>query len=248
MYVSRFRLFVGIGVLFVPISLLVTLLQALVLHATNILGLQTGGDSTGVVAFVVVAIGTALTLLALGLVQAATARALVEIDHERPVGPVSAYRLALDSIRPLFGALLFATIVVSLLVSSIFLLPIAIWLGGRWALIAPATELEEVSMVGALRRSAALVRGRWLKVATLIVAGGALVLVLGPLIGALLILATDAPFWLVNVIAGVVYAVTMPFVALTTAYLYFDTRVRTELEQEQKTAILPEEIGLSVEY
>ena len=248
MYVSRFRLFVGIGVLFVPISLLVTLLQALVLHATNILGLQTGGDSTGVVAFAVVAIGTALTLLALGLVQAATARALVEIDHERPVGPVSAYRLALDSIRPLFGALLFATIVVSLLVSSIFLLPIAIWLGGRWALIAPATELEEVSMVGALRRSAALVRGRWLKVATLIVAGGALVLVLGPLIGALLILATDAPFWLVNVIAGVVYAVTMPFVALTTAYLYFDTRVRTELEQEQKTAILPEEIGLSVEY
>jgi hypothetical protein len=232
----------------VPVALLVTLLQALVLHTTNILGLQAGGDNNGLVPFVVVAIGTALTLLGLGLVQAATARALVEIDRERPVGPVSAYRLAFDSIGPLFGALLFATVVVSLLVSSIFLLPIAIWLGGRWALIAPATELEDVSMVGALRRSARLVRRRWFKVATLIVAGGALVLVLGPLIGALLILATDAPFWLINVLAGAVYAVTMPFVALTTAYLYFDTRVRTELEREQKTAILPEEIGLSVEY
>jgi hypothetical protein len=45
--------------------------------------------------------------------------------------------------------------------------------------------------------------------------------------------------------AGVVYAVAMPFVALTTAYVYFDCRVRIELAREQETAVLPEEIGLS---
>ena len=92
----------------------------------------------------------------------------------------------------------------------------AIWLAGRWALIAPVIELEEVSALGALRRSGRLVRGRWLKVASLIVAGGGLVLLLGPLAGAVLILVTSAPFWLVNVVAGVVYAVTMPFIALAT--------------------------------
>ena len=43
-----------------------------------------------------------------------------------------------------------------------------------------------------------------------------------PLLGVLLILGTDAPFWFVNVVAGVVYALTMPFVALVTAYVYFD--------------------------
>jgi hypothetical protein len=43
------------------------------------------------------------------------------------------------------------------------------------------------------------------------------VLVAGPLVGVGLIILTDVPFWLVNVIAGVVYSVTMPFVALTTA-------------------------------
>ena len=91
-------------------------------------------------------------------------------------------------------------------------------------------ELEDVSALGALRRSGRLVHGRWLKVASLIVAGGALVLVAGPLIGVLLILVTDAPFWLVNVVAGVVYAIAMPFVALTTAYVYFDARTRSELE------------------
>ena len=76
-------------------------------------------------------------------------------------------------------------------------------------------------------------------------AGGALVLVLGPLIGAVLILATSAPFWLVNIIAGVIYAVTMPFVALTTAYVYFDCRVRAELHTEEAGDQLPAEIGLA---
>jgi hypothetical protein len=61
----------------------------------------------------------------------------------------------------------------------------------------------------------------------------------------LLILGTDAPFWLVNVIAGIVYAVAMPFVALTTAYVYFDARVRSELADEQEAAVLPEQIKLS---
>ena len=103
MYVERIPFFIGIGLLFVPISLLITLLQALVLGATSILGVQTGGESNGPLALFVLAIGTALTLLGLGLVQAATARALVEIDADRPIGPVQAYRLALDCVKPVFG-------------------------------------------------------------------------------------------------------------------------------------------------
>ena len=246
MYLARFPLFVGIGVVFVPIALLVSLLQALVLHATNVLGVQTAGESNGLVAFVVLAIGTALTLLALGVTQAATARALVEIDEGRPIGALRAYRLAADSVAPLLGALLVATVIVSLLASSIFLLPIAAWLAGRWALIAPAIELEHVSALRALRRSGRLVHRRWLKVASLIVLGGGLVLVAGPLVGVGLILGTDAPFWLVNVIAGIVYALAMPFVALTTGYLYFDARARQEAVDEADPAELPAEFGLSV--
>jgi hypothetical protein len=71
------------------------------------------------------------------------------------------------------------------------------------------------------------------------------VLLLGPLIGALLILVTNAPFWLVNVVAGVIYALTMPFVALTTAYVYFDCRVRYELRAHEGGDRLPAEIELS---
>jgi hypothetical protein len=82
-------------------------------------------------------------------------------------------------------------------------------------------------------------------VASLIVAGGGAALVAGPLLGALLILATSAPLWLVNVVAGIVYAVTMPVVALITAYVYFDVRVRRELADERAPLQLPAEIELS---
>jgi len=229
---------------FVPILLIVSLLQALVLHATSIFGVQTSGDS-GALAFVVLAVGTSLTLLGLGIVQAATARALVEIDAGRPTGVVHAYRLAADIVAPLLVALVAASLVVSLLASSFFLIPIAIWLAGRWCLIAPVIELESVGALTGLRRSGRLVQGRWLKVASLIVVGGGLALVAGPLIGAVLILVTGAPFWLVNVVSGVIYAVTMPFVAVTSVYVYFDARVSFELEGEREEVVLPAEITLA---
>ena len=143
MYAARWRLFVGLGLLFIPIGLLITLLQALVLHATNVLAVQAGAGSSGFVGFVALALGTTFTLLGLGLVQAATAGALIELDAGRAVGPLQAYRLALVRAGRLFKGLLIAVVAVSLLASSIFLLPVAIWLAGRWALIAPVVELED---------------------------------------------------------------------------------------------------------
>jgi hypothetical protein len=244
MYLARPGLMLGIGVLFIPIAFLTALLQSLIVHGTDILGLETGSGPGGLLGLFVLAMGTALTLLGLGLAQAATARALVEVDRGRPVGPLRAYLLAADSIRPLLGALVIAATAVSLLVGSIYLIPIAIWLAGRWALIAPSIELEGLGALAGLRRSRLLVQGAWLKVASLIVVGAALAIVVGPIVGALLILATSAPFWLVNLIAGAIYAVTLPLVALTTTYVYFDRRVADELA-EPAPSDLPAEIELS---
>ena len=84
-----------------------------------------------------------------------------------------------------------------------------------------------------------------MKVASLIVVGATLALVIGPVLGALLILGTDAPLWLVNVVAGAVYALTMPLVAITTTYLYADRRVADELGGERGPVRFPAEIELS---
>jgi hypothetical protein len=244
MYLAKPLLMLGIGLLFIPIGLLTALLQSLIVHGTDILGVETGSGPGGLLGLFVLALGTALTLLGLGLAQAATARALVELDQGREVGPLRAYLLAADSIRPLLGALVLAAAVVSLLVGSIYLIPVAVWLAGRWALIAPSIELEELGALAGLRRSRLLVRGAWLKVASLIVVGAALAIAVGPVVGVLLILGTNAPFWLVNVIASLIYAVTMPLVAVTTTYVYFDRRVADELA-EPATPVLPAEIEVT---
>ena len=75
--------------------------------------------------------------------------------------------------------------------------------------------------------------------------GAALALAFGPFIGALLILLTNAPLSTLNLVAGVVNAVTLPFVALATAYVYFDARARLELEPAEEPEQLPAEFQLS---
>jgi hypothetical protein len=59
-----------------------------------------------------------------------------------------------------------------------------------------------------------------------------------------LIFVTDAPLALLNVVAGVVYALAMPFVALTTTYVYLDARVKVALAPRGE-ALLPAEIELA---
>ena len=97
----------------------------------------------------------------------------------------------------------------------------------------------------ALRRSRRLVRHGWFKVASLGAAGAALALAAGPLLGAVLILLTNVPLVWLNLVSGVVYALTMPFVALATVYVYFDMRVRDELATDVESAVLPAEIQLA---
>jgi hypothetical protein len=244
MYVTRWRLFIGIGVLFLPVSLLITVLQAGVLGASSIAGIADEGQAAGTFALLVVAIGTGLSVLGIGLVQAATAHALREVDADRSVRPLRAYAIAVQGVWPLFGAIAIAVLAVTLLASSVFLLPVAVWLGGRFALVAPVAALEECGAVAALGRSYRLVRGGWLKVVSLTLVGAAIALVAGPLVGTGLILVTDLPLPLLNVIAGIVYMLAMPFVALTTAYVYLDRRVVDELRPAGEPAGLPAEIDL----
>ena len=195
-------------------------------------------------AFLAAVIGTTFALLGLGLVQAATACALVEIDAGRPVGAMTAYRLALRRLRPLLGAIAIFVAAWIVLTTTVFLIPIAIWLAIRWALVAPMVELEDRRPLGSLRRSAELVRGRWIRVGSLVGVSAAVALLAGPLLGAILIVLTDTPLAFLNIVAGVVYALAMPFVALVTAYVYFDARARLELEHVERVSELPAEIQL----
>jgi hypothetical protein len=154
---------------------------------------------------------------------------------------VRSYRLVRDTIGPLLGALVIVVVVVSVLSVSIIFLPIAVWLAVRWALVVPAVELEDRRALGALRRSGELVRRQWLKVGTLVAVAALIAVAAGPVLGAILILVVGAPFGLVNVVAGLVYAVAMPFVGIATTYVYYDTFVR-ERQEAKQPSVLPAEV------
>jgi hypothetical protein len=109
----------------------------------------------------------------------------------------------------------------------------------------PVIAFEGASAVASLRRSSSLVRRQILKTAVLLATSIALASAVGPILGTVLILVTGAPFPLANIVAGVTYAVLMPYVGLTMAYLYFDARVRSHLarDDEYREVVLPAEIG-----
>ncbi len=242
--VRRPLLFFGIGLLLIPLGFVIALIQWALFQALQLVGLDVTGETAGSFAYVAVVIGVSLTLLGLGLVQAATACAVVELDEDRDVGPLDAYRLAVRRVRPLLRAIAVFVGVVVALSSTTLLLPVAAWLAVRWALIAPVVEIEGLGGLAALRRSGSLVRRRWLHVASLVGVSALVATVTGPLLGALLVFVVDAPLSLLNVVAGLVYAATMPFVGLVTTFVYADARARVELEPAPERGDLPAEIVL----
>ena len=243
MYFARPRLFLGLGLLLIPISFAITFLQWLLLRGIDLLGVVTG-EAAGTWAYLATIIGATLTLFGLGFIQAATAASLVEIDRGRTVHAMDAYRLAWRHIRPLLAAIVLFVAAWVALTTTLVLVPVAIWLAVRWALVAPAVALDRLGPVGALGRSRDLARRRWLRVGSLVGVSAVVALIAGPLLGALLILLTDMPFATLNIVAGVVYALAMPFVALVTGYVYFDARARLELEPVEHVDELAAEISL----
>jgi hypothetical protein len=244
MYVRRAPLFLGLGILFIPLGMVISLVQAAVLGGFGLVGVDVSGESAGAIVLFVTALGISLALFGLALLQGATSCALVRTDEGGSIGPLEAYRLTLAKGRALFGSVSMAVVAGLILVATGFLIPVAAWLAVRWSFLAQAIVLEDAPAAASLRRSGRLVRRRWLRVAVLVGIGALLALLAGPFIGALLILVTDAPLALMNVLAGIVYALAMPFVALVTTYLYFDARVREELPTERDPDELPAEIAI----
>ena len=104
MYVRHAPLFLGLGILFIPLGLVISLVQAAVLGGFGLVGVDVSGESAGAIVLFVTALGVSLALFGLALLQGATSCALVRIDAGEPIGPIEAYRLTLAKGRALFGS------------------------------------------------------------------------------------------------------------------------------------------------
>lgn len=194
---------------------------------TDVNGLADSPVSLVIAALVAVAL---VPVIAVAL--AATCQVVEGIAHGHRISGWSAIALALR--RP-SGALvqLILLMVVAVLASSLFLLPLALVVIAFWAVAMPAAVIEGHRAIGALRRSAQLTHGRrWRAVflsSLLVVVGFSL----PGALGGILLLLTGWPFWISNVVSITAGAVLLPFSAIGLTLQFYD--FRQEERRDERT-------------
>jgi hypothetical protein len=242
LYFRHLRLFLAIGLLFIPLGALVTGIQYLLFRVGGLDGLvNSAGSTNAVVDFLAFALGIVVTLFGLSVVIAATAVAMVEIDAGRKAGARAAYKRVLPKLGPLLGVVLLAAVGIALVSLTSIGTLLSIWLLVRWAFLPQVVVLERTPGLVALRRSSRLVRGNWWRAGSLLLFVTVIALLLGPLVGTLLLFATSASFNFINLVSGVVYVFVLPYAAIAMTYMYFDLRVAKNLEETTAEAgdVLP---------
>jgi hypothetical protein len=187
---------------------------------TDVNGL--GEQVTGVVLTAVVSV---LLLPVVAFAMATTVEIVDALAQGREISGPTAFQRVLVHPGGWVVAIL-AYLVVTLLASTWWLLPVALYLLARWAVALPATELEDEGVRAGLRRSSQITKGHRIRAALL---GGFLVWLAFSLpasIGAIVLLVTGWPFWATNLIALVVAAVLVPAATIGLTMLYYDLRIR----------------------
>jgi hypothetical protein len=167
------------------------------------------------------------------LISALHVHAVVEIgEGRRPsLGPVALRGLR---VLPVVAA---ADIVAGILIALGFLALIVpgILLSLRWSVVAQTAAIDNEGWLPALRRSRRLTAGHYWHIAGLLLAIGALTVVIGLVAGAATIGSGAS---VASVLLGIaVYTIIASFGALTLAILYFDLRAR---EAGSQRSSLPE--------
>jgi hypothetical protein len=222
---ESWRLFFGIGALFVVVGLITAGLQSLVMSLPAVDEITDALDSRVSSAIVALAIGTLQFGIAYWLVLNATIAAIGEMEEGRSVGVLGAYQAMWRRIAQLVSSRLRALIIVVALSITIIGIPWAILYGGRWLFLEQAVLLEGQSAVSARKRSEDVVKGRFLYALGSAMAVAVTGIVIGPVIGVLLVLLTSTSLVYVNILSSLLYLVLIPFVGIALTLLYFDLRI-----------------------
>ncbi|HET6998113.1 MAG TPA: hypothetical protein VFI03_05930 [Solirubrobacterales bacterium] len=151
-------------------------------------------------------------------------RLLVESE---PAG----FRACWDGMRERFwrilGALLLATLGISLLFLSIIGIPFAIWKLVGWSFVGQEVLFTDKSLRESFRGSSSLVRGRWWHAVRVVVFLVALLFIAGPVL-TLGLIFTPLPLLAINLLGALIFSLLIPYAAIAQTLLYFDLQARAE--------------------
>jgi hypothetical protein len=223
-------LFAGFATAFAVLGLVTVLLARLQTarhDAPADLGAPTD-DATGFWASLVALGVTILTMATYVALLAAVTATLDQLDRGVPATTDAALRRVVADRRPLTRAAGQYLVVIAVLTIFVATIPVAIYYAVSRAFAIPALLAEHCSGRAALRRSRLLVKGRWWRTAVPLTIVVGLALAAGPVASIVMLLATDWPATLVNVVSSILFALAMPVASAAVAYLYFDRAVASQ--------------------
>jgi hypothetical protein len=226
LYRVHWRVFIGIGLLAIPVSIAFNLVERFFIDRPPILPiLQWLGDSDGATLSAVLAFGGAEQLVILLVVAPAVIQAMVDIHQGRTPSVARSYRLAARRIP----AIILAALVIGAIVAIPFLLviglPIVIWLIVRWQYFAQSLIFQkEMPGWASLESSAKLVRGYWWKTLFAVFLFDLLATVPGVLVGFGLITFGRTAVSFANVVSSLLYAGLIPLSVVAVTVMYLDRR------------------------
>lgn len=228
MITASFRLVTRNPRRFLPVAVLATvggivgaMLQPAILKNTFLGDLVGPGDRQGFSGLVMALAAGAIETIPVMVVALVVGMAIVRDLDDPRTGATIRRALRGRGVLPMvvvFAVLLFAG-------------PLGWWLLPAFAASPGIGTVEGPRLRDALRSSMRLTRGRRLRILVLMSAcfGGALLT--APLIGIVVLLLTAKAFWVMNIVVGLVNAVTLPWLAATLSLLYADLRVRADQAQ-----------------
>ena len=234
LFTTAFRLqaqhpttYLVLGAVVLAGGLVAALAQEALLDLTFLGGISSEADESDawVVPLAVLA-GAVVTIPAAAIARAGAAAVVRDVARDRAVGPRTAL---LGAVRPPHGTLAALVVqgVATLTAVVHLFLPVAVWLVARWGVATPEAVSDGVPVREALRRSTGLTRHhRWRTLGVAIVANLAVTLV-GPFVGTVVLLVSDAGFELVNLVSGLVGVVLVPWAGTVVALLREDLVCRS---------------------
>jgi len=230
-YLKNLRVFVPIGVVFIPLGIVATAVQAQLRLDDHI-------PSQGAGSLLVFSLGGLQTLLSIIILGGAVFAALGEIDAGRRASFWRAYGVVFHRLWTLLGAHLRSLFHIGILAISIVGTPWAIHRTVAWGFIGQAVMLDDRGAKESLSASAEAVRGHWWRTFAILFAIAILIVLPGPTIAfALLLFASPPVTDLVYTVNAALYAlVLLPFALTASTLLYFDLKARKNASAAPRNA------------
>ena len=221
LYVRNIRLFLSIGLVLIPIGIIASVLQALVVnYPPGEWIFELMNRTPGARLLAAVFIGSLQHLIGLLLVGPAVISAVNAITHGKPATLRTCYDDALRWFWPLLRALFRVVLIISLLAATVIGIPFAIHRTIRWIFTLQVVMLDGVEPRMARVASTKIVIHRWWRTAFSTLFFILMAIVPGPLIGVVLLIAGHKSVEFANFASSLVYAVALPLSVIGITLLY----------------------------